>query len=165
MFVCLLRLGKRTCLSSVCYRPSTESNVCPDQSTWPSRHRETICSCNRRPEALAVPLLRLFSAEFRSRQPIAGSSTPFSPRTVDFSLHARHKPVAIRFSTYCCVECSPAAPLLRSKPTNAQFCVCADYRRLDVILWGPILKKNLLINQFITTQFYHFRHMTSHVKT
>lgn len=87
LFVCLLRLGKRTCLSSVCYRPSTESNVCPDQSTWPSRHPEIICSCNRRQGAPVVPPLRPFSAEFRSRQPIAGSSTPFSPRTVVFSLH------------------------------------------------------------------------------
>lgn len=72
------RLGKRTCLSSMCYRPSMVSNASPDQSFSPCHRLEIICSYIRTPTAPAVPLHHFFYAESLNQpSTVDPSTTPF----------------------------------------------------------------------------------------
>lgn len=75
--IMVFRLWERTCLSSTCYRPSTESNASLDQSFSPSRHPEIICSCTRTPKAPVVPLLLFFYARCQNQPSNVDSLTPF----------------------------------------------------------------------------------------
>lgn len=72
----LSRLEKRTCLSSMRYRPSMVSNAFPDQSFSPCHHREIICSRIQRPTAPAIPRRYSFYAECPNLPSNVGSSTP-----------------------------------------------------------------------------------------
>lgn len=89
----LSRLEERTCLSSMCYRPSMVSNAFPDQSFSPCHHREIICSYIRTPTAPAVPRRYSFYEECPSLPSTVGfSTTPFSDYTDDRSEHPSSDP-------------------------------------------------------------------------
>lgn len=71
------RLGKRTCLSSMRYLPSTVSNASPDQSFSPSHRLGIICSCIQRPKAPGARPRGFFSGGYRNQRTNVDFWTPF----------------------------------------------------------------------------------------